>query len=213
MFFVTVKFKFCRPYDDRDKRKTRKEKIPLGGGAFSPGKLTCHPDNFGPNSMYQTVHYGGGRWEKQKQLAKAEEEKLDLRKVVVDTDKMRILWHSRPELRADDARLLGIDFERRLPPIEIRDKYNDTKEVKSVEKPPLSIHIDEYLEETPIKQFQCRLRENDSEAPYDVKSNTYVPRLPDEDIIAQFENLAKLRFGVQYRPLKSILCTNLSRIV
>lgn len=95
------------------------------------------------------------------------------RQGVVDTDRCEGI------LKDEPARDSGLNLTKRKVPPKIEKKYG-SKKYPPLEQPPSTIRNEEvWHERAPDKEFQLRMRENDTDAPFNVDTGGYLPRDPE----------------------------------
>lgn len=98
---------------------------------------------------------------------------------VTDMDRYEQILASEPKKR-------GVKFDGKFLPKPIRKKYGERTIGKSdITAFPSSIRTMEDWDETaPICDFEARMRANDSDAPFNVRTGSYLPRHTDRDLPA-----------------------------
>eukprot|EP00391_Amoebophrya_sp_Ameob2_P001228 CAMPEP_0179004542 /NCGR_PEP_ID=MMETSP0795-20121207/13366_1 /TAXON_ID=88552 /ORGANISM="Amoebophrya sp., Strain Ameob2" /LENGTH=1339 /DNA_ID=CAMNT_0020698823 /DNA_START=193 /DNA_END=4212 /DNA_ORIENTATION=+ len=149
---------------------------------------------FGPKSMNETVHEAGDVYEnailERNKKEKEETEKGRIgpdvlhfynkdytRNGVTDLDRYDVVRKDYPAYR-------GIRFDQKFMPKGIKKKYGKHKILEKVlGQLPTSMRIAENWDETaPQMEFEARMRSNDVDPPYNVRTNLYLSRHTDKDL-------------------------------
>ncbi|CAD7939528.1 unnamed protein product [Amoebophrya sp. A120] len=149
---------------------------------------------FGPKSMNETVHEAGVVYEnhvieinrKEKEIREAGRIGPDVmgfynkdytKNGVTDIDRYEQILKDKPNMRA-------IRFDQKFMPKPIRKKYGKHSILEKIIKPlPSSMRIAENWDETaPQVEYEARMRQNDGDAPYNVKTNLYLSRHTEKDL-------------------------------
>ncbi|CAD7942483.1 unnamed protein product [Amoebophrya sp. A25] len=162
---------------------------------FDPNLIERRIKEFGPKSMWQSVHEAGDTYENAIiEINKKEKEEREKGRIGPDVwgfydkdktknglstmDKYESIRHG------DPVRMRGIKFDQKFIPKAIKKKYGKHKILeRTIKQLPTSMRIEENWDETaPQVEFEARMRNNDVMAPYNVKTNLYVSRHTDQDL-------------------------------
>jgi len=195
---------------------------------FDASLVERRVNNFGPKSIYESVHYGGDIYENEtieRNRKQAEREKsLEIsdtsvmgfynkdytKNAVTDLDRYDQVLKDKPKKRGvvfDQhflpgrkdpgdrrrqnliARSLGANERSNkyidAAPVNIVQKYGGKRKIldKYLKKPPTTMrNMEDWDETAPYIEFEARMRHNDTDAPYNVKTDLYISRHTDKDL-------------------------------